>query len=141
MSRFFRLAGLALVLVLAPVVAIASDPGPYLYEQLRKPEYKATFTALFKGQPHVAPWLKRYLHNRDGVDAPMETRTVEGETYELYAVCQPHNCGGNFIYVLFTPGGAHAWVMFTKDGENERFFGDPGDAMQSALRAAARLPQ
>jgi hypothetical protein len=133
-----RLACLAFAIALAPVTASAAPMGPYLFEQLRKPEYKATFDALFKGQSNIEPWLKEYLRNRNGVDAPMETRIAGGKSYEFYSVCQPHNCPDNFIYVFFTPGGAHAWVLFTKDDGTSRFFGSPDAKMQAALRAAAQ---
>ena len=136
--RLACLACLAFAIVFAPLAAQGAQMGPYLFEQLRKPEYKTTFDALFKGQPNVEPWVKGYLKDRNGVDVPMETRVVAGKTYEFYQVCQPHNCGGNFIYVLFEAGGARAWALFTKDDVAARFFGNPDATMQAALRAASQ---
>ena len=122
----------------AAPAAQQSQLGPYLYEQLEKPAYKATFMALFKGE-QVEPWLREYLKDRNGVDVPMETRTHGGTTYEFYQVCQPHNCGGNFLYVLFEAGGAHAWAMLTKDEAVVGFYGHPDAAMQAALKDAADI--
>lgn len=124
-------------LSLVPLTTWSAEPsGAYLYEQLRKPAYNITFNALFKGQHNIEPWLKGYLKNRNGVDSRGEMRALGDKMYEFYEICEPHNCEGNFIYVFFEQGGAHAWLLFTKDDGTSRFFGNPDTEMQSALRAA-----
>jgi hypothetical protein len=133
MRRTAMLLGLAAIIVSAQAVAAAL---PYLFERLRDPAYNAGFTALFRGQHHLAPWLRGYLRDRNGVDTP--GRTVAGGRYELYAVCEPHNCAGNFLYALFVPGGRKAWAMLTRDGRIERFFGAPGPYQRALLVAAAK---
>lgn len=120
----------------AHTVCAEESSGAYLYEQLRKPSYKATFDALFKKQNNLEPWLKEYLKNRNGVDTPAETRVVGGKTYEFYTICQPHNCPGNGLYIFFEQAGTNAWALFTKDNGTSRFFGNPDMEMQAALRAA-----
>ena len=72
------------------------------------------------------------------MDTPGKMRSLDGKQYELYAVCQPHNCPGNFIYVLFEPGGKNAWALFTKDDGSFQFYGNPDARMQAALRAEAQ---
>lgn len=129
-----RILLLSTLLVFIPLTAWSAEP--YLYEQLEKPAYNKTFQALFKGQTNIEPWLKEYLKNRNGVDTPSEKRQVAGKTYEFYEVCEPHNCPGNTIYVLFESGGAKAWVLFTKDDGSSRFFGNPDAKIQEALKAA-----
>jgi hypothetical protein len=111
--------------------------GQYLYEQLQTPSYNKTFNELFNGQRNLEPWLKVYLKTCDGVDTPGETRNVGGGIYKLYSICKPHNSVGNCLYVVFEPGGAHAWAIFTKDDGTSRLFGNPGTEMQSVLRSAA----
>jgi Inhibitor of vertebrate lysozyme (Ivy) len=124
---------------LLPINGWAEAPsGNYLYEKLEKPTYKTAFKALFKGQFNLEPWLKEYIKNRDGVDAPGETRVIGEKTYDFYSICQPHNCPGNVIYVLFDQGGSHAWAFFTKDDGTSRFFGNPDMEMQTVLKAAAK---
>ena len=122
------------------VFAIGAETAsklPYLFQQLDNVTYRHSFDALFRGEPNLAPWLRRYLKKRDGVDTPGEIVTAPGENYELYEVCQPHNCPGNFIYVLFSAGGHKAWALFTRKGGDYRFFGRP-DAPQQALLALRR---
>ena len=127
---------MTLFLLLPHGAAAQKTKGAYLFEQLRNPVYNKTFGNLFKGQKNIEPWLKGYIANHNGVDNPGESRIVDGKIYELYAVCKPHDCPGNFIYVLFEPGGKNAWGLFTKDDGSWRFFGDPDETMQAALRNA-----
>lgn len=133
--------GSLLVAVLAQVLLLDLSAGaaelPYLFEQLKKPTYKASFNALFRSEKNLAPWLRAYLKDRNGVDTPGQTVTDKGRSYELYEVCEPHNCPGNDIYVLFTPGGGRGWGLFTKDGGNYRFFGSPDEQQRAMLTAAA----
>jgi hypothetical protein len=110
--------------------------GTYLYDQLKKPVYKTSFYALFEGQNNLEPWLKGYLKTLNGVDTPVRTRMVGNMKYELYEICQPHNCPRNVLYVLFEPGGTHAWALFTKDDGTSRIFGNPDKIMQAALNSA-----
>ncbi|HEY4943947.1 MAG TPA: Ivy family c-type lysozyme inhibitor [Rhizomicrobium sp.] len=111
---------------------------PYLYEQLRKPAYKATFLALFMGQPDTPPWVTEYIAALGGVEAPGKVVTIMGSEYEFYNVCQPHNCGDNHMYVLFTRDAAQAWAMSMENSANQRFFGNPDEVKQAFLSTADR---
>jgi hypothetical protein len=118
-------------------VGAAAADLPYLSERLKDPVYNNTFSTLFRGK-NVAPWLLGYLRDRDGVDIPGRILNVSGQQYELYWVCEPHNCGGSFIKILFLPGGKKAFVLFI-DGENEhRFFGNPDQHERDILWTVAQ---
>lgn len=130
--RKHMLAAIAAILTIL-AASVLQAAGPYLYEQLEKPAYKATFKALFKGQKNLEPWLREYIRSGDGVDIPSETRTVAGNTLEYYEICQPHNCPGNVLSVLFEPGGGKGWALFTRDDGARRVFGNPDAAIQAAL--------
>lgn len=122
--------------IFAPLAAWAVKPtSPYLFEQLRKPAYRKSFNALFKGQHNIEPWLKGYIKDRNGVDTPGETRAIEDKIYEFYEVCEPHNCPGNVIYVIIEPGGAHAWALFTKNDGTSRFFGNHDAQIHAVLES------
>ena len=120
---------------LMPLTAAAATSDPYLFDQLKKPVYLQTFTALFKNEGSLEPWLKAYIKNRNGVDVPREFRLIGKQVYELYQVCQPHSCTRNVFFVFFTPDGANAWALFTKDDGTSRYFGNPEDKIKEALRA------
>ena len=134
--RHLWFAVLALVLLIgAPA---AAEDGPYLFEQLKKPAYRSSFQALFQGQAQLEPWLKAYIKTGNGVDIPATTQVINGQTYSAHEVCQPHNCPGNVLYVLFTPAGSRAYALFTKDDGSQRFFGNPDDAIKAALLERTR---
>jgi len=127
----------ALLVSMTNTIWSAESSGPYLYQSLSQPTYKKTFNKLFIDQQNIEPWLKGYINNRNGVDRPSEIRMVGNKKYELYGICQPHNCPGNYLYILFEPGGSHAWAIFTKDNRILRFFGNPNKEQQAALESAA----
>lgn len=106
---------------------------PYFYQKLGDSKYKVTFQALFAARRGVPEWVQHFITTLDGVQVPGEPVTFDGKPFELYKICQPHNCLGNYLYVLFAPGAAQAWAVTTKDGANFRFYGSPGDAMQKFL--------
>lgn len=127
----FSLATASLTSVAAP------SSYPYLFEQLKKPTYKSSFRSLFKNQKNIEPWVRGYIKSSNGVDTPGERRLIQGKPYELYKVCEPHNCGGNFLYVITEPKGIRAWALLTKEKEISRYFGNPPQDIKSELEAIA----
>jgi hypothetical protein len=115
------------------------DPVPFLFELLPKPNYSQAWHALFVGEQHVDDWLAKYAETLDGPSSPGTTIKLSGISYETGNVCKAHDCGDNRFYVLFAPTGSKAWGLLLKDGNAERFFGDPDDEKKNALRAAANI--
>lgn len=131
MKRWLAMCGL-----IAIALGSAQAAGlSYLWDIIKKPAYKHSIDMIVAGQP-VDPWVKGFLSGADGVSGPGKNVTVGHAEYELYDVCQPHNCGGNFLYVLFTPGGGQAWAVFMKDGNIVRYYGHPDFAKQKVLSDA-----
>lgn len=124
------------VAILAATGANAA-PLPYLSQQLANRNYDSPFRALFPDQSTLQAWLTHYLATRDGVETPGHMVEANGQRYEIYAVCEPHNCAGNFLYVLFKPGGNMAWALLTADGGNNRLFGAPNYQQESVLEREA----
>ena len=131
-----KLFAAAVVLGLAIPVAAAEELA-YLYDVITKPAYKHSLTAIVAGQP-LESWVKVVLSGEEGLGTPGKTVAAGGAGYELYDVCQPHNCGGNFFYVLFTSGGGQAWAVLTKDDRIVRFYGAPNAAQQKLLSDATK---
>lgn len=117
--------------------AATADELTYLYDVITKPAYKHAIAAIVAGQP-IESWVKAVLSGDEGLGTPGKTVSVGTARYELYDVCQPHNCGGNFFYVLFTPGGSQAWAVLTKDDRVLRFYGTPNAAQQRLLTDATK---
>jgi hypothetical protein len=137
-----RIAGafLALGLGVASLfeAARAAAPLPYLFDQLKKPAYKASLDTIMRGQSKLPRWIGIFLKTKNGVANPGTEVTVEGQQFELYSVCEPHNCGENFLYVLYTPGGDHAFALVTQDGKVLTVLGNPSPAQRQALMAATQ---
>lgn len=135
--RRYRIWLLLLALLLSlPTSGIAADL-PYLTDRLASPTYRATLENLVRDRP-ITPWLRTYLATKNGVDRPGEAVAAAGTRYELYAVCEPHNCAGNFLYVLYAAGGGRAVALLTREGSTYQFFGTPSEAEKDLLIAAAR---
>jgi clan AA aspartic protease (TIGR02281 family) len=99
---------------------------PYLFERLANPAntlYKLTFDKLFRHKRNIAGWFVGYINARDGVDTPGKEITIGATLYEIYAVCQPHNCAGSFIHIVFIPGGRKAWAFLTSENGHYQLFG------------------
>ena len=110
--------------------------GNYLHEQLKKPVSKNAFNVLFSGETEINPWLKEYILSQNGVASPSKTIVISEKKYDMYNVCEPHNCPENVLYVLFNYDGSKAWGYYINtDGEGTaRFFGNPSIEMQTILR-------
>lgn len=124
-----------------PPVAQASVDLPYLFEQERtNPVYKTVLASLLRGNS-LPPWVSEYLSDDNGVQTPGRTVMVGAQTYELYKVCKPHDCFGNFLYILFNPGGQRAVALVTADNVKYRYFGSPSEPERNALLAATTSQQ
>jgi hypothetical protein len=131
---------LALSIATAIPIAVAwsAEDLPYLYDQLKKPAYRGALEAALRTGKRLPPWIGVFMKTMNGVATPGNSVVVEGQTLELYAVCEPHNCGGNFLYALFEPGGGRAWALVTKDGQVLATLGSPSAAQRQALMAATK---
>jgi hypothetical protein len=121
-----------------PIASHAADNLPYLYDQLKKPAYRGALEAALRTGKNLPRWIGVFMKTYNGVATPGTTVVVEGETLELYGVCEPHNCGGNFLYALFEQGGGRAWALVTKDGKVFTVLGSPSPAQKQALMDATK---
>jgi hypothetical protein len=128
---------LSLTIGMALACSAAAADLPYLTDRLANPTYRATLDNLLRGKPTTA-WLRTYLATKNGVDRPGAMVSAQGKSYELYAVCEPHNCGGNFLYVLYRPGGAAAVALLTRENAIDQFFGNPSEAEKALLSQASK---
>src|SRR5260221_5184436 len=79
---------------------------PYLFDRLKSPAYRKPLEALFaKKVTRFPAWIGVFLKDGNGVAAPGISIVADGQSFELYSVCEPHNCGGKFVYGLYTPNG------------------------------------
>jgi len=130
----------AAAMVIVVTGSVAAQSLPYLSDTLKVPAYKAAFDALFRGERNLPAWLSAYRKNRNGAE---NAGRVEGGSYELYGVCEPHNCSDSRILVLFVPGGSRAWAVLITSldtagqiSPNYKFLGHPDPQQRSILSSA-----
>lgn len=119
------------------VVGHARAEQPYFYDVLKQKPYHAAWSAMFKGEKKIDPWIVTFGKTYDGVSDQIKTLTIDGQNDTLGWVCKPHDCGSNQLYVLFTPDAGTAWGMLVTD-KGTRWFGKPGDSVKAALTTAAK---
>ena len=133
-TRLLALLALTALLALAPLSSAPAADLPYLFDQLKKPAYRKPLEALLGTRGFAVPfWLKTFMRNYNGVAAPGEIVRADGQPFEFYSVCQPHNCSDNALYVLYAPGGGKAWALVMKDGAALAYLGEPGPALRKVL--------
>ena len=127
-------------LIIGSTVAITSGTAfaeAYLFDLLAKPTYHKSWNALFLGETNVDYWIAQYSKTKNGPAGPGKKVNLGNIEYQINNVCKTHDCGDNQLYVLFAPNGAKAWGFLLKNGEQERFFGNPDDEKKKALRSVA----
>src|SRR5689334_1281970 len=82
---------LAATVVLSLAISAAAAEERYLYDVITQPAYKHAISTIVAGQP-LASWVKAVLSGEEGLGTPGKTVAAGGASYELYDVCQPHNC-------------------------------------------------
>jgi hypothetical protein len=119
--------------------AFTPPPGqlPYLFDQIKKPAYRASLNAVMADRVDLPPWVLAFVQTGNGVATPGRVVQLGSGSFELYSVRQPHNCWGNYLHVLYSPAGAKAWALVSQDGYLIAVLGDATPEQRQALFATA----
>lgn len=130
--RFVPLA-LALALVLCPWgTARAAEPDTYIFDVLALQPYKGNLARLVK--PATTPdWVKSIVTQGEGVAVPSKNVEIAGTPYRLDHVCKVHDCAGNTLDVLWSPGGRKVWAALVEGGKPPVMLGDPKPPQSKVL--------
>ena len=112
--------------------------GPFLFDVLLKPAYRAGWERLMKEVQPTPDWLMEFSRSFNGVAGPMKPATIEGKAYELYFVCKPHDCVAKKFEVMFEAATKRAYGALGGGGDPPAFYGAPNPAMQEALAKALK---
>ncbi|WP_244968398.1 Ivy family c-type lysozyme inhibitor [Rosenbergiella australiborealis] len=74
--------------------AFAADP--MFSDLINTPEGGKALNALISHQS-LPRWIKT-----GGVESPAKTVVLKGNSYQVYTVCKPHNCGNQQFAVLYS---------------------------------------
>lgn len=109
---------LALPFAILAQTANAEQTGKHLYEAAQAdPALSAEFKRVMKPFFSSSSWVESF-----GTTAPPTTETVEGQTYEVYWGCKPHDCIAASYVVMYNRGTkkitAGAFLQNNYDGPN-----------------------
>ena len=122
---------LALPLGFGPSARAAT--GPYIFDLLKKPAYRAAWRRMLKGR-RAPLWVRQV----SGPGGPSKIVRIGGQAYRLADVCKAHDCGDNQFRVLFSRNGKQAWGAMKVAGRKIRYFGRPSTGLRRYLAAAFR---
>ncbi len=142
MLRKLIVAALLFFVSTTPAALAAGDP--YLFDLLRKPGYKTYRTAwraMLKPERNLPTWLVRFSERGGSAVAGPSRWVTDGARRLRHAtVCRAHNCGPDYVWVLFTADGKRAWALHIlpgADGEQSRWYGKPDARMRALLQRLA----
>jgi hypothetical protein len=118
--------------------AAYAQGGPFLFDVLLKPSYRASWERLMKEVQPTPDWLVEFSQSFNGVAGPMKPAAIEGKAYELYFVCKPHDCAANKFEVMFEAATKRAYGVLGVASNLPAFYGAPNPAMQEALTKALK---
>ena len=91
----------------------ASSEGRYIFDVVKQPPFGAAWNRLVEPLKKSQPWMI----DARGVAGPSVTINVDGQSFEVFSLCKPHDCADNQMQVLFSDGGRKAHGAFrTRDG-------------------------
>lgn len=126
----------ALVTVLtlgtALLPAIASAADLYLFDLLRRPQYRRSYNAMLSSAPSAPKWIADYSKTLNGPSQPARDIKAEGETYLLADVCKVHDCLDHKLQVVFAPDGRQAWGRVYENGSTT-WIGHPSPALRRSV--------
>ena len=102
---------------------VLEKPMPdYLFSVIDKPDYRMKWNGLFEGEIGVEQWLADYL-DKGAVEHPVELEEEGGFVFEIYSVCEPHNCWGSKFTFVVSKTCPLAHGLMTSFDEVTRQFG------------------
>lgn len=127
----------ALAFVLAAFAASAADPA-FLFDALRKPDYRSSWDKLMKEVSPTPDWLTQFAKNFDGAAGQMVPVAIDGKPFELSYVCKPAECAAHRFEVLFDAANKRAYGALGGKDNSPGYFGAPTPAMQEAMAKALK---
>jgi hypothetical protein len=112
-------------------VGPAAAADVYLFDLLRRPDYKRAYNAMLRSGPSVPKWVTAYSRTLNGPSQPSREIKADGETYLLADVCKVHDCLDHKLQVIFAPGGRRAWGRLYENGRTS-WIGSPSPALRKA---------
>ena len=120
----------------------------FLFDWYKQPAFKKLWHEQVGKHAPKAP-MHNWVRKMAGPMPPLESVKIGGKTYYYTTMCQPHNCGGNNMYILTDRQRIVAYqVVYGKDdsfaaGTSAKtyVYGKPNAAELAYLKAEWRKSQ
>ncbi|MFK8249981.1 Ivy family c-type lysozyme inhibitor [Ancylobacter terrae] len=119
---------LAACLLVAAGMSADAGQGRYLFDVVKAAPYRDSYERL------VAPLRKtaRWVVGAQGVGGASVNVNVDGRAFEVFSLCQPHDCHDNRLAVLFSADARQAYGAF-RTPKGTTYLGKPDPVQQRAL--------
>ncbi|MGR6466495.1 Ivy family c-type lysozyme inhibitor [Rhizobium sp. PAMB 3182] len=108
--------------------------GQNLGEVLDKSEARRKVVEKLRyGIPGLPSWARYFIRRNDYVSTPSEEVEIGGTKYQLFHTCQPGNCAGMQMHILFSADGKQAWMRLFEKGKPDIFLGEPDEGQKKVL--------
>lgn len=129
---------LACLLLLQAAASAEDKPVPLagqnLGEVLDKSEARRNAAEKLRfGIPGLPSWARYFIRRNDYVSTPSEEVEIGGAKYQLFHTCQPGNCSGMQMHILFSADGKTAWMRLYQKGKPDIFLGEPDEGQKKVL--------
>lgn len=111
---------------------IASAAEIYLFDLLRRSQYRRSYNAMLSLAPEAPKWIAYYSKTLNGPSQPAQDIKADGETYLLADVCKVHDCLDYKLQVVFAVDGRQAWGRIYENGSTT-WIGHPSPALRKAV--------
>lgn len=81
--------------------------APSLAQVMAQTDYQSVWRQTVQGEQGLPAWVR----SGQGTSAPPQTLSWQGKDYLVGSVCQPHNCGNQQLFVVFSADRRHAWGL------------------------------
>ena len=138
--KLSTIAGLALAALIFPQqTARAEDMtvgGRYLPQVVASSKaHRDALEKLIKGKPGIPNWVRNMITRDRYVALASVLLPVDGKPRERFDACEPKNCSGSRIVILYSPDGKYAVMAISDEKRGEILLGSPDAAERQILVA------
>lgn len=132
---------LSLMLLFSVSAQAEETMAPSLAQVMAQAEYQAAWRQAVQGETALPLWVR----SGQGTSAPPQRLRWQGKDYLTGMVCQPHNCGNQQLFVVFSADRRQAWGLRVMLPDNEaamlhpsryarfQWLGKPDNVLQALL--------
>lgn len=118
-------------LVFADMSSGGGNPAPAIGNRAlnqvvaTSPEHKKALIALLRGRRDLPEWVRTLITSARYVTGVSRVVTLPEGEFELFGACDPRDCPGSHIRILFSPDGTKVWARLIDPKDGQQLLGEP----------------